>query len=77
MEERFTVHRMPLIHHRTPVQGPLLQPPASLAECLTKSSSHTHCALGFWGVRGRAGCGPHDHRVTSMSLADTAVAILY
>lgn len=77
MEKRFTVYKMPPIHHRTPFQGLPLQPPASLAECLSKSSSHTHCALDSWGVRNRPGCGPHDHKVTSMSLADTAVAVMY
>lgn len=77
MEKRFTVYKMPPIHHRTPVQDPLLQPPASLGECLSRSSSHHHCALNSWTVRSRAGCGPHDHKVTSMSLADTAVAITH
>lgn len=77
MEKQFMVYKMPPIHHRAPSQGPLLQPPASLAECLSKFSSHIHCALDSWSVRSRSGCGPHDHKVTSMSLADTAVAITY
>lgn len=34
MEKRFTVYKMPPIHHCTPVQVLLLQPPASLGSLL-------------------------------------------